>query len=435
MTLRKVTKHWLALAFVAVLAVAVSGAALSAELSGEESYRLDAGEIVDDDLYVGAAEIYIDGIVKGDLIAVANNIELGPTGVVEGDLVALANNIKISPTGIVQGDLWAAATGIFINGTILDDLRVAGSGIELSGIVADDAFLAAGGGPADIPAGMGPQSTPSGLRVTGEIGGDAFVVAGGADISGAIGGDLRAGLGTLHLSGAIGGDADIQAGEISASDSARIGGELKYSAPEQLQFPAGVSRDIQYEAPAEDQAAGGTIVGAIFGWIFRTVAIGIGVAILGWLLMRFRPNSLVRPVVAIRSNPVETGLYGLLAAALLIFIPVATIILVAFTWAFWGVFPGIAVFVFVVASSAVIWFLSPLLTGAWLGEIIGERLGGDHGPLLLLLMGALLIVVLGRIPFLGWLVYMLSFVLALGGLVRSGTGAAAAHTTDPAVGQ
>ena len=435
MTLRSVTKRWLAVVFMAVLALAVSGAALSAELAGDETYRLAAGEIVDDDLYVAAAEIYVDGIVKGDLIAVANNIELGPTGVVEGDFVALANNIDISPTAIVEGDLWAGAAGIEMHGTVLDDLRVAGSGIELSGIVADDAFLAAGGGPADIPAGMGPQSTASGVRVTGEIGGDAFVFAGGADISGAIGGDLRAGLGTLHLSGVIGGDADIQAGEISASDSARIGGELKYSAPEQLQFPAGVARDIQFEAPPADQAAGGTIVGAIFGWIFRTIAIGIGVVILGWLLMRFRPNILVRPATAIRSNPVETGLYGLLAAALLIFIPVASLILVAFTWAFWGVFPGIAVFVFLVASSAVIWFLSPLLTGVWLGEIIGERLGGNQNPLILLLMGALLIVVLGRIPFLGWLVYLLSFVLALGGLLRSGTGAAAAHTSEAAVGQ
>ena len=259
--------------------------------------------------------------------------------------------------------------------------------------------------------------------------------AGGADISGAIAGDFLGGLGTLDLSGTIGGDAEIQVGEFSVSDSARIGGVLQYSAPEQIPFPAGVARDIQFEAPPVDQASGGTIVGAIFGWIFRTVAIGIGVAILGWLLMRFRPNALIRPAAAIRAKPVETGLYGLLAAALLIFIPVASIILIAFTWAFWGVFPAIATFVFLGASSALVWFLSPLLTGYWLGEIIGERLGGDRSPLLLLLTGALLIVFLGRIPFLGWLVYLLSFVLALGGLLRSGTGAAAAHPEEEAVGQ
>ena len=416
MKLRTISKRWLAVAFMAFLALAVSGAALSAELTGDDIYRLAEGEIVDDDLYIGATEIYIDGIVKGDLIAGANYIEIGPTG-------------------IVEGDMWAVASGIVIHGTVLDDLRAAGGGIELSGIVADDAFLTAGGGPAAIPTGMGSQSIPSGLRVTGEIGGDAFVFAGGADLAGAIGGDLRAGLGKLDLSGIVGGDAEIQAGEISVSESARIGGVLQYSAPEQIQFPAGVARDIQFEAPPVDQASGGTIVGAIFGWIFRTVAIGIGVVILGWLLMRFRPNALIRPAAAIRAKPVETGVYGLLAAVLLVFIPIASIILVAFTWTFWGVFPGIVMFVFLFASSALVWFLSPLLTGYWLGEIIGERLGGDRSPLLLLLTGALLIVILGRIPFLGWLVYLLSFVLALGGLLRSGTGAAAAHPEEEAVGQ
>ena len=414
MNLRTVSIRWLVVAFTAFLAVAVSGAALSAEFVGDETYRLAEGEIVDDDLYVAATEIYIDGTVKGDLLAAASYIEIGPNGVVEGDL-------------------WAVANGVVIHGTVLDDLRAAGSGVEITGTVADDVLLGAGSGQTTFPTGVGSQEITGGLNVTGEVGGDIYVGAGEADISGAIGGDFRGALGVLYLSGTIGGDADIQVGEFSVSDAARIGGALTYSAPEQRQFAAGVARDIQFEAPPADQAGGGTFAGAIFGWIFRTVAIGIGVAILGWLLLRFRPNILVRPAAAIRSNPVETGLYGLLAAALLIFIPIASIILVAFTWAFWGVFPGIAVFVFLFASSAVIWFLSPLLTGVWLGEKIGERLGGDRSPLLLLLMGALLIVVLGRIPVLGWLVYLLSFLLAVGGLLRSGTAAAADRPAETAV--
>ena len=406
MNLRTLSTRWLAVALVIFLTVAISGVALSAELAGDEVYRLAEGEVVDDDLYIGATEIYIDGTVKGDLIAGAQYIEIGPTGVVEGDL-------------------WAVAGGIVIHGTVMDDLRAAGNGVEISGIVADDAFLGAGSGQTPMPTAVGSQTIAPGLNVTGEIGGDLYVGAGDADLSGTVGGDLVGGLGTFHFYGTIGGDADIQVGELNVSDSARIGGALTYAAREQLQFPAGVARDIQYEAPPETETAEGTIVGSIFGWIFRTIAIAIGVAILGWLLMRFSPSILVRPAAAIQSNPVETGLYGLIAAVLLIFIPIASIILVVFAWAFWGIFPGIAMFIFLFASSALVWFLSPLLTGYWLGEKIGERLDGDHSPLLLFLLGALLIVVLGRIPFLGWLVYLLSFLLALGGLLRSGAAAAA----------
>ncbi len=408
--------RWLVVAFMAFLTLAVSSVALAAEFAGDETYRLVEGEIVDDDLYIAAAEIFIDGTVKGDLIAAASYIEIGPNGVVEGDL-------------------WAAANGVVIHGTVLDDLRAVGSGVELTGTVADDAFLGAGSGQTTFPTGVGSQAITGGLNVTGDIGGDIYVGAGEADISGAVGGDFFGALGVLYLSGTVGGDVDIQVGEFSVSDAARIGGELTYAASEQLQIAAGVARDIQYEALPASESTGGTTVGAIFGWIFRTVTIGIGVTILGWLLLRLRPNILVRPATAIQSNPVETGLYGLLAAVALIFIPIASLILVAFTWAFWGVLPAIATFIFLVASSALVWFLSPLLTGYWLGEKIGERLEGNYSPLLLLLMGALLIVVLGRIPVLGWLVYLLSFLLALGGLLRSGTAASGDSPAETAVVQ
>ena len=411
-------KHirWLVVALTAFLALSASGAALSAEFAGDETYRLSEGETVDDDLYIAAAEIYIDGIVKGDLIAVASYIEIGSAGAVEGDL-------------------WAMAGGITIHGTVMDDLRVAAGGVELTGTVADDAFLVAGGGQADIPTGMGTQAVPAGVSITGDIARDTYVAAGGADITGRIGGDFRGAIGILEFSGAVTGDTDIQVAEFIVYDSARFDGILRYSAPEQRQFPAGAARDIQYEAPPASDTAGGTVVGAIFGWIFRTIAIAVGVAILGWLLLRFRPGILVRPATAIQSNPVETGLYGLLAAVLLIFIPIASTVLVVFTWAFWGVFPGIVMFIFLFASSALVWFLSPLLTGYWLGEQIGERLDGEYSPLLLLLIGALLIVVLGRIPFLGWLVYLLSFLLALGGLLRSGTAATGEPHAETAVAQ
>ena len=414
MKLPKKPARWLVVALMAFLTPALSSAALAAEFASDQTYRLAEGETVDDDLYIAATEIFINGTIKGDLLAGASYIEIGPNGVVEGDL-------------------WAAANGIVIHGTILDDLRAVGSGIELTGTVADDAFLGAGGGQTTIPTGGGSQAVTGGLNITGEVGGDIYVGAAEADISGAVGGDLFGALGMLYLSGTVGGDVDIQVGEFAVTDAARIGGELTYAAPEQRQIPAGVARDIQYEAPPAAESPGGTIVGAIFGWIFRTIAIGAGVAILGWLLLRLRPNILVRPAAAIQSSPVETGLYGLLAAVVLIFIPIASLILVAFTWAFWGVLPAIATFIFLVASSALVWFLSPLLTGYWLGEKIGERLGGDYSPLLLLLMGALLIVVLGRIPVLGWLVYLLSFVLALGGLLRSGAAATGDRPAEAAV--
>ncbi len=370
----KNASRWLVLTLVVFLAVAVSSAALSAELSGDEIYTVPQGEVVDDDLYVGANEIYINGIVKGDLIAGAQYIEIGPTGVIEGDL-------------------WAVSNSVVIAGTVLDDLRVAGGGVEISGLIGDDAFLTGAGGPFEFSFDTGFPSIEQGLRISGEIGGDLFAFAGGAEISGTIGGDLFGGIGALDFAGVIGGNAEIQASEFNIDDAARIGGELKYTATEPLELPAGIARDITFEAQEPDEAPGGSIVGAFIRWVLRTAAIVIGVGILGWLLFRFRPNTLLRPAAAIRAKPLETGVYGLIAAVLLIFIPIASTILVTFTAAFWGVLPAVAMFVFLVAASALVWFFSPLLTGYWLGEAIGRRLGGDRAPLFLLLLGAVLIVI------------------------------------------
>ncbi len=395
---RTVSKRWLAaVALTIFLVVTASGAALAAEFAGDETYRLAAGEIVEDDLYVAATEIYIDGTVKGDLIAAGGYIEIGATGTVEGDLGAVG-------------------AGIVVKGAVQDDLRAAGAGIELVGTVGDDAFLAGGGGQIAFPVWTGTRSIDSGLRIAGEVGGDAVMLGGVADIA-----------------GTIGGNADIIVSELRIDESARIGGTLSYTTAEQQEFPAGVASDIRFEesvadgrtsgtdgrTSGTDEGTSGTIVGAILGWILRTVAILVGVVIVGWLLIRFAPNALTRPLAAIRAKPLETGLYGLGAAVLFVFIPIVSIALVAFFWTFWGVFSGIIMFVFLFASLALIWFLSPLLTGFWLGDIISARLSGDLSPLMALLIGALLIVVLGRIPFLGWVVYLLSFALTLGGLLRS----------------
>jgi hypothetical protein len=63
------------------------------------------------------------------------------------------------------------------------------------------------------------------------------------------------------------------------------------------------------------------------------------------------------------------------------------------------------------------WFLSPLVTGMWLGRWLASLLGRDMGQTPALMLGIVLLVILGRLPFIGWFIYLLSFFLAVGGLV------------------
>ena len=387
---------------VGLLLLAVTGGALAAEFAGDENvYRLATGEVIEDDLYVGSGEIYIDGTVKGDVYAAGGYIEIN---------------------GIVEGDLVAAGGGIVIRGQVMDDARVAGGGIKVTGTIGDDLFVAGGGRQGmGFPMQFGGRSIQQDIRIGSEarIGGDGVIVGGDGRIDGRIAGNLRAGMGSLELAGQVDGDADLQVSSLRVDEGSRVAGTLRYSSPDEANIPGGAAGTVQYDAPQAETVQGAGVIGRIVGWFVRSLLILVGFALLGWLLMRYAPGLLTGPVAAIQEKPVESGLYGLLAAALLIFVPILSILLVVLVWIFWGTFSALTMAFFLLGSLALVWMLSPLVTGLWLGQRIVERSGREATMTVALLVGVFLIVVIGRVPFVGWLVYLINFALALGGVLRS----------------
>ncbi len=255
--------------------------------------------------------------------------------------------------------------------------------------------------------------------VEARIGGDGVIVGGGGKIDGNIGGNLWAAMGELELAGQVGGNAELQVGSLRVDEGSRVAGTLRYSSPDQASIPGEAAGAVTYDAPQTETSPGASAIGRIVGWFVRTLLILVGFALLGWLLLRYAPGLLTAPVAAIQEKPVESGLYGLLAAALLIFIPILSILLVVLVWIFWGTFSALTMAFFLLGTLALVWMLSPLVTGLWLGQRIVERAGSETTLTVALLVGVLLIVVIGRVPFIGWLVYLLSFALALGGVLRS----------------
>ncbi|MBW7885155.1 MAG: hypothetical protein H3C34_21490, partial [Caldilineaceae bacterium] len=118
---RKVrTKVWLrSLMFMLALLLVLSlaGTAVAATLVSGDEYRLESGQVIEDNLYVAGEEIIIDGTVDGDLIAVGGYIEVN---------------------GRVTGDVLAAGGGIVINGAVEGDVRIAGGGLKVNGTIGGD---------------------------------------------------------------------------------------------------------------------------------------------------------------------------------------------------------------------------------------------------------------------------------------------------------
>jgi hypothetical protein len=145
----------------------------------------------------------------------------------------------------------------------------------------------------------------------------------------------------------------------------------------------------------------------------------LGFALLSALLLWRAPQALTRPAQAISDHPWRTLLIGLLAAQFSLILPLATGALVAATSVFWGWFPGVLLAIALLAGFGLLWFLSPLITGVWLGRRLGLALGRGPLEVPLLIAGVVLLALLGQLPTIGLPVYLLSFVLAMGALIET----------------
>ncbi len=393
---------WVIALVVAIMtSLVLVGTALAGQFEGDDVYRLEAGQVVNDDLYVTGSEIFIDGTVNGDLYAAGGYIEVN---------------------GTVTGDVVAAGGGIKITGDVQDDVRVAGGGIDITGSIGDDLIVAGGGQPGSFsfPMQMGSRSINQGIRLgdSSTVGGDAMIFGGTAQVRGSIDGDLSAYAGEVDLDARVGGDAMLNASTLNVANNSQIEGTLTYSAPSEVAVPAGVAGGVQYE-PTVSEAAKVNPLMSFFWWITRTIAILVGFALLAWLLLRLAPDLLEKPVAAINANPVEAGLWGLLVFALFMALPLASGLIVVVIGLFWGWMPAVVVFFLLFGLLGVIWLFSPLVTGLWLGRKVAGSVKGISGSLPMLLVGILIIVLLGRVPCVGWLVAFFSFLLAMGGILQS----------------
>lgn len=389
-------RGWLAAGLVLLCGLLFTSSAQAAQFASGEVYRLAADEVVTDDLYVTANEIYIDGVVQGDLIAAGSYIEIN---------------------GVVANDVLVVTGGFKLSGEVQDDVRLAAVGVDISGQIGDELVAAGGGGGFPWPMEFGGRPVTPGIRLadSAQIGSDAIIGGGQAMIAGSIGGKLQAALASVTLAAKVGDSVDLSADRIEVQNNTRIGGVLRYTSDEPLTFPEGIASDIEYSPrplePGPDPAW------VIFSWLVRTALILIGFAALAWLVLRFAPQLLLRPAQAIAAKPAQAGLYGFLAAVAFIFIPLASALLVFLMVLFWGWFPGLTLGLFLFGVLALLWFLSPLVIGVWLGRQLNQAMGRAPNYLPVLMGGVLLLALLGRIPLLGWLIYLFSFILALGGLI------------------
>lgn len=382
------------------------------------------GEVINDDLYLAAEQILIEGTVNGDVMAVGNTITV---------------------TGKITGDLWAAGREVTVDGELGDDLFVAGAVVTLGreASVADDVFSAG----ASVETGQGSQ-----------IGGSMLQGAFQGLVSGNVAEDWLAGANRLRLEGTIGGDAQVSVdtdNDISGFQNwmfgpdmpdmpvvpsgltfgkdAQILGSLEYTSSESVSVPSSVSTDVQHLLPPVDQQVKQEVnVGRVikngvastfFNGIRSLIALLLVTALLAWLI----PSVIKRPSEKLQTRPwasLGTGCLGVLAIPLVLFTSLGMILLVAILFGaltlgeLLGTVLGIGLPILSLASSLFFLVLNYLpqamvayLGGRWFFRQVSPQTAEKvFWPAIL---GALVLGILMAIPVLGWL---LEFVVVLFGL-------------------
>ena len=134
-------------------------------------------ETVEDDVYIAAGAVRVDGTINGDLIASGGQIDIG---------------------GSVDGDLIVAGGTVTVDGDIGGDARVAAGQLRVAGPVAEDLVAATGTLTIDGP---------------GEIAGDVIFSSGQTSVAGTVGGSVLGSTGNYDVSGQVQGSEDVTVAE------------------------------------------------------------------------------------------------------------------------------------------------------------------------------------------------------------------------------
>lgn len=414
---------------------------------GGDQMVIQAGEVIEDDLYIGAQTLTMNGTVKGDLIVGAQTVIIN---------------------GTVEGDLIAGAQTVVINGSVGDDARVFAAAIQIAEAASIGGDLVAMGASvetktgsrvaADLVSGSGQ------VYLAGEVGGDVLAGTGGLELRGPVGGDVKAyvninqdtasaGPMNMYLSNSPVTIPSMRPG-LHVGDKASIGGDLLYTGTLDVAIPAGIvagevtrveptSTEINGQPAPRVQTDGEKVLEWFFGMLRSIVTLILFGLLLGWLFPRFMrllPENLkTQPLVSL-------GWGSILYAA--VFFGVLVIILLTIMLALiglrWNIFwLG---WLLLTALGTAFLFATAYLSKVVVGEAIGKWLLGRVRPALAehrywpMLAGVtLLVVVIGllRFPllpigFFGWLVNFLVILFGLGALWMWLRNAWAARKSVPA---
>lgn len=336
-------------------------------------------ETVNENYYKAGRSLILDGTFYGDVIVAGENVEIN--GDVYGDIIAAARTIEVN--GEVTGNIRVAAETIKINSAVGKNVNAFGNIVTIG----DDA----------------------------QIGWSALFGAAIFKFDGKVMGNIRGGAGEVTVDGWVDGNTNVavgQGGDFTLGPNAKLQGNLDYTAPQKVVMDeeAEVWGETNYTPLAlKDKDKKSAFLG--WGYWFGKINALLGLIIVGLIILSLFKNRARKVVDNMIANSGKSMLWGLI---LLIATPIVAFIIM-FT------IVGLPLALIVSALYMVALYLTKIFTALAFGFIFWKFLLKkdlkDINIMWLLVIGVVIFIILTSIPFLGWLIGLVSAIWALGAMI------------------
>jgi len=347
--------------------------AFAADFRAGGDYILRSNETVRENLYVAAGTANIEGTATEDVFLAAGTINV---------------------SGMVSGDLNVTGGTVNAGGRLLGDVRAFGGSINVSNEINGDLLVTGGN-----------------VRVAEEtvVGKDMVLMGGDVVMNGRVNGKARIAGGSVTVNGTIRGDLNVQSSDrIIIGEDAVIEGDLIFSAPNrdvlQVQEGAEIRGERRFtEIPARRFGAAAFTLFALAQFLAYIVVAVVAVLIFN----SFSQGVAQRGLGAFWWN-LLWGFVIIVATAIAIPIMFATVVgsfLAILTMLMYG---------FIILLAMV---FGGIIFGAWLRKLFtGTEEIIITWPYAIL--GIFLLMLIGLIPFVGWIVQAMFFFVAVAGIAR-----------------
>jgi len=321
--------------------------------------------------------VYIDSgrVLNGPHLLAGQSV--GFDGTTDGDLFVVARSARIN--GRVKGDLIMACQEAEVNGPVDGDIRILAGNVSLRSMVAGSF-----------------SGAVESLVIDREavVGRDLVFAARRFDLYGVVDRDISATGNRIYVDGTVGRNVRlVQIGSLRLGENSRIQGNLYYSSPGKA--------DIAGGAVIEGQQNWRKVVGEQQPYVpYLDILAGFLGMLLVWAVFRlFSPgfwDSLAREITGTPWRSLVLGVAAFFTLPVLSLVLLLTVV-------------GIPLGMILGVSYVVVLYLSKIIVGSAAGEVIGQYSGWNRTmhPFWLYLLGLSLVILVSRIPAIGWLVSLI----------------------------